>query len=100
MTGNVRQVSVSRVIAAPADKIFDVLADPQRHAEIDGSGTVKQSTFGPARLALGEKFGMKMRIGLPYRVGNTVVELEDVIIPTPAAPPVTPSVPVAPSFTG
>jgi uncharacterized protein YndB with AHSA1/START domain len=77
MTDDARQVSVSRRIAAPADTIFSVLADPTRHPELDGSGTVKQATFGPARLALGEKFGMKMRMGLPYRIASTVVEFEE-----------------------
>jgi uncharacterized protein YndB with AHSA1/START domain len=37
-----RAVSVERVIAASPDAIFDVLADPRRHAEIDGSGSVKK----------------------------------------------------------
>ncbi len=77
MSDHAREVSVSRRIAAPADTIFAVLADPKRHPDFDGSGTVKQTTFGPDRLALGEKFGMKMRIGLPYRIGNTVVEFEE-----------------------
>ena len=30
--------TVERVIPAPADKIFDLLADPRHHPEIDGSG--------------------------------------------------------------
>ncbi len=33
--------SVERVIPAPAEKIFDLLADPSRHREIDGSGSVR-----------------------------------------------------------
>ena len=32
--------SVERVIAAPPEKIFDLLADPARHHDIDGSGSV------------------------------------------------------------
>lgn len=66
------------MIAAPPQKIFDVLADPSMHSEIDGSGTVKKSHEGnPDRLSLGAKFGMSMRIGLPYRIKNTVVEFEE-----------------------
>lgn len=77
MTENQRQVSVSRVIAAPPDRIFEVLADPAQHPEIDGSGTVKKAKGDvPARLGLGSTFGMDMRIGLPYPVKNTVVEFE------------------------
>jgi len=73
-----RQVSVERVIDAPAATIFGVLADPGRHAVIDGSGSV-QGPRGevPERLALGARFGMSMRIGLPYAVTNEVVEFEE-----------------------
>ena len=78
MTEHVKSVSVERIIAAPPEKIFDVLADPSQHPVIDGSGTVK-STRGqePARLALGTKFGMSMRLGIPYAITNTVVEFDD-----------------------
>ena len=73
-----RAVSVERVIAASPDAIFDVLADPRRHAEIDGSGSVKKVREGtPERLALGAHFGMDMKIGMPYRVQNEVVEFEE-----------------------
>jgi len=73
-----RKVSVSRVIDAPAQKIFDVLADPSMHPVIDGSGSVQGSRGGnPERLSEGAKFGMDMKIGLPYRIRNTVVEFED-----------------------
>jgi uncharacterized protein YndB with AHSA1/START domain len=72
------KVSVERVIAAPPEKIFDVLADPSQHPVIDGSGTVKHTRGEePARLSLGAKFGMSMRNGIPYVITNTVVEFED-----------------------
>lgn len=76
MTDNDQQVSVSRVIDASPEDIFAVLTDPAQHPVIDGSGTVKAAGSGAERLELGSKFGMKMRIGLPYRIGNTVVEYE------------------------
>lgn len=73
-----RKVTVERVIAMPPDLIFDVLADPSQHPVIDGSGTVRASSpNNPQRLSLGAKFGMSMRIGLPYPVRNTVVEYEE-----------------------
>lgn len=72
-----RRVSASKVIAAPADAIFDVLADPSRHCEFDGSDSVLAAKGNPPRLTLGAKFGMKMRIGLPYTIKNTVVEFEE-----------------------
>jgi uncharacterized protein YndB with AHSA1/START domain len=73
-----RAVVVERVIAAPAARIFDVLADPAMHPVIDGSGSVRQAREdAPARLGPGARFGMSMRIGLPYRITNTVVEFEE-----------------------
>lgn len=72
-----RQVSVSRTIAATPTALFDLLADPAKHALIDGSGTVQAArSAGPRRLELGAKFGMDMKMGLPYKILNTVVEFE------------------------
>lgn len=71
-------VKVSRVIPAEPQAIFDLLADPRRHAEIDGSGTVKAArTSAPERLTLGSKFGMDMRLKVPYRITNEVVEFDE-----------------------
>ena len=71
-------VSASRVIKAPPAAIFDVLADPARHSEIDGSGMVQGQRGESQRLALGSKFGMDMKMGVvPYRLTNTVVEFEE-----------------------
>jgi hypothetical protein len=72
-----RSVSDSVVVAAEPAQVFDLLADPRRHPEIDGSGTVKGAVRGPTRLSDGAQFGMRMRIGLPYLVRNTVVEFEE-----------------------
>ena len=72
-----RTVSDSVVVAAGPDQVFDLLADPRRHPEFDGSGTVKGAVRGPDRLRLGARFGMRMRIGVPYLIRNTVVEFEE-----------------------
>jgi hypothetical protein len=74
----VKPIAVSRVIPAPAQKIFDLLADPRMHPVIDGGGTV-QSPRGdnPERLSLGAKFGMNMKLGAPYPIENTVVEFDE-----------------------
>ena len=69
--------TVERVIPAPAEKIFALLADPSKHRTFDGSGTVRDSSAAPARLGPGSTFGMSMRIGLPYSMKNTVVEFEE-----------------------
>ncbi|MFM9136981.1 MAG: SRPBCC family protein [Actinomycetota bacterium] len=71
-------VHAERMIAAPPQQVFDLLADPRMHKVFDGSGTVRDPHGKhPERLSLGAKFGMNMRIGLPYRMTNTVVEFEE-----------------------
>ena len=64
-------------IDAPAAAIFDLLADPRMHARFDGSGTVQSMVSGPERLELGSQFGMSMRIKVPYRIANEVVEFDE-----------------------
>ncbi|HMS14770.1 MAG: SRPBCC family protein [Microthrixaceae bacterium] len=71
-----RQVSVSRTIAATPAAIFAVLSDPSLHAVIDGSGTVQGAHSNERQLRLGSKFSMGMRMGVPYRISNEVVEFE------------------------
>jgi hypothetical protein len=70
-------ISVSKVIDAPAADIFAVVADANRHHEIDGSGTVVKLKAGaPHELSLGTTFGMSMKAGVPYSMSNTVIEFE------------------------
>ncbi len=71
------QVSVERVVPASPQEVFALLADPRRHREIDGSGTLRDTVDGPPRLHRGARFGMRMRIGGPYEMTNTVVEFEE-----------------------
>ncbi len=71
-------VTRQKTVAAPAAAIFEILADPARHAEIDGSRTVIEATPGaPKRLALGTQFAMSMKMGVPYKIENTVVAFEE-----------------------
>ena len=70
-------VSVERFIPAPASQIFDLIADPNRHRDIDGSGTVRAARGGAQRLVLGSTFGMSMKLGVPYSMQSTVVEFEE-----------------------
>ena len=76
-TGNEKIKSARIVINAPAEKIFAVLSNPHRHKEIDGSATIQENISGPEKLILGSKFGMKMHLGIDYRIKNTVVEYEE-----------------------
>ena len=74
-----RRTSASRQIAAPAEVLFELLANPARHASFDGSDMLKASTESePERLRLGSKFAMSMTFKLlPYRIGNSVVEFDE-----------------------
>jgi uncharacterized protein YndB with AHSA1/START domain len=72
-----RVVSVTRVIRAPASKIFDLLADPSEHPRIDGSGSVTHLRKGPHRLFRGAKFTMDMKLGVRYFTTNKVVVFEE-----------------------
>jgi uncharacterized protein YndB with AHSA1/START domain len=71
-------VSVERLIAAPPEEIFDILADPSQHPVIDGSGMLVESkAAAPERLRLGSTFGMSMKLGIGYSMVNEVVEFEE-----------------------
>lgn len=77
MTDSKDTVTVERLIPASASEIFDLIADPSRHQDIDGSGTVRSAKGGSERLALGSTFGMAMKMGMPYSMQNTVIEFEE-----------------------
>jgi uncharacterized protein YndB with AHSA1/START domain len=77
MTDSRDVVSVERVIAAPADRIFELLANPDRHHDIDGSGTVRDAKQSPPRLTMGAQFGMSMHLGVKYSTVNEIIEFDD-----------------------
>ena len=70
-------VTVERIIPAPAEAIFALIADPSRHHLFDGSGTVRVSTNAPPRLVLGAKFNMRMKMGFSYTMTNEVIEFDE-----------------------
>jgi uncharacterized protein YndB with AHSA1/START domain len=76
-TGDPFLISAEIEINAPDRVIFDLLADPKRHADFDGSGSIKRVISGPKRLYLGAKFGMAMKIKVPYRITNEVIAFEE-----------------------
>lgn len=70
-----KQVSRSVEVHAPASELFAIVADPRRHHELDGSGTVVDNIRGPERLTAGARFSTKMRMfGFPYRITSTVTQ--------------------------
>jgi hypothetical protein len=71
------QVSRSVEVNAPAADLFGIVADPGRHHELDGSGTVGDNIRGPSPLVPGARFSTKMRMyGLPYRITSTVTAVK------------------------
>ena len=69
--------TVERLIPSPPGPIFDLIADPSRHQDIDGSGTVREAKEGSRRLQLGDSFGMSMKLGVPYSMVSTVIEYDE-----------------------
>ncbi|MBW0014419.1 SRPBCC family protein [Mycobacterium sp.] len=72
-----RQVSRSVEVDAPAAELYALAADPRRHAELDGSGTVLNNIKVPPNMVVGSKFSTSMKMyGLPYRITSTVTALK------------------------
>ncbi len=71
------RVSRSVEVHAPAADLFAMVADPRRHHELDGSGTVGENVRAPQRLVAGARFTTKMMMfGVPYRVTSTVTAMK------------------------
>ena len=71
-----QQVSRQVEVAAPAAELYDLVADPRRHHELDGSGTVVANIKAPEALVVGSKFSTRMKmLGVPYRLTSTVTAL-------------------------
>lgn len=71
-------VTETTVVEVSPEVIFEILADPQQHQRIDGSGSLQGNVRGPERLTKGARFGVDMKLfGLPYRIRNKVVEFEE-----------------------
>jgi hypothetical protein len=73
-------VSTTQTIEAPAEVIFAVLADPAKHAAIDGTGWVRESFDSEPLTAAGQIFWMHMyHPGHPdgdYQIANLVQVLD------------------------
>jgi hypothetical protein len=77
MTEEGKQVEVSRRIEAPAAVIFEILANPQRHIDFDGSDMIRGAVLNRPICDVGDTFTMKMnRLGRDYLMLNYVVEFE------------------------
>ncbi len=71
-----KRMTVTRTIDAPADAVFDVLSNPARHAELDGSGFIVSDDRTDRITAVGQVFTMNMNgphMGGDYKTDNHVV---------------------------
>jgi hypothetical protein len=71
-------IEVSRRIEAPAVRIFEVLADPRRHTDLDGSEMLRGAVSDDVITGVGDIFSMRMyleEVG-DYVMMNYVVEFE------------------------
>ena len=75
VTADAGLVRVSRRIAALPEDIFDVLADPRRHLDLDGSGMLRGAGTDAVVSGVGDMFIMRMYFaGLgDYEMNNHVV---------------------------
>lgn len=75
-------ISATTTIAAPADAVFAVLADPASHPAIDGTGWVVKSLDDAALTASGQVFRMAM-----YHPNHPTGSYEMANLVTEFAPP-------------
>lgn len=74
-----RRVTRQVLVNAPPAELFALVADPHRHPELDGSGTVRDAAVtGPDTLSKGARFSVGMKqYGVPYRITSTVTAFTD-----------------------
>ncbi|MGJ9413802.1 SRPBCC family protein [Aeromicrobium sp. CF4.19] len=74
-----RRLTVQRTIDAPPAAVFDVLSNPHRHPELDGSGFVRSLDQGDRLQETGQVFRMNMagdHMGGDYQTDNVVTGLD------------------------
>ena len=70
-------IKASLRIQAPASAIFQILSNPHRHMDFDGSGMLRGVVLDSPISKVGDTFTMKMhRLGDDYLMLNYVVEFE------------------------
>jgi uncharacterized protein YndB with AHSA1/START domain len=70
-----KSITVSRTIDASTSEVFNVLTNPERHAELDGSGFVLSDEKSDRITGTGQVFRMNMsgpHMGGDYQTDNTV----------------------------
>lgn len=79
VTTNLDEHSASATVTVNASpqEVFDFVRRPANHAQISGDHTVRGNFAGPEKLGPDSRFGMKMKLGVPYRVKSKVVEFDE-----------------------
>lgn len=73
-----KQVSRRVTVNAPASELYALVANPHRHHELDGSGTVGENISGPEQLNVGDEFSTHMKqFGMKYSTTSTVTQAEE-----------------------
>lgn len=75
-----QSITVTRAIDAPVQDIWEVLSNPERHAELDGSGFVRSDDRSDRITGTGQVFRMNMtgdHMGGDYQTDNHVVGFEE-----------------------
>ncbi len=75
MDNEIRVVSASRDIAAPAARIFELIADPAQQPRWDGNNNLAEAAAGQRVHAVGDVFVMGLRQGVNRE--NHVVEFDE-----------------------
>ncbi|MDO4253126.1 MAG: polyketide cyclase [Rothia sp. (in: high G+C Gram-positive bacteria)] len=72
-------ISAEIDLSASADQVYALVANPSRHADLDGGGSILGLDRGrDGLLQLGETFSQKMRLGpFPYTLTMTVTEAQE-----------------------
>lgn len=70
-----RVVSASREIAAPAARIFELIADPSQQPRWDGNDNLAEAVAAQRVRRIGDVFNMKLTLGTVRE--NHVVEFEE-----------------------
>ena len=73
-------ITVQREIPSSAKELFDVLSNPHRHPELDGSGFVLGLSKGDRLTRVGQKFTMNMtgdHMGGEYQTDNIISAFDE-----------------------
>jgi hypothetical protein len=62
------QISRTVEVQAPAPELFAIVADPTRHHEVDGSGTVRGNIRAPAKFVVGARLTEALIAEIPEEV--------------------------------